>query len=182
MLSEAGMRKRVQVWLEIGAVWLAVQLLSTITGSAADTLDWPTNAVVVSADIKDGKLPWLLEEITSATGWRVFVEPDVSHVISAKFENLPPGEALRLLLGDLNFALIPEANTTPKLFVFRTTMGSATQRVLAPERAHDPGGISPGRPHRRDHSDRDRPNGPNHTNNDLERVHGAYAFRRRSEV
>ena len=49
--------------------------------------------------------------------------------VSAKFDRLPPGEALHLLLRDLNFALVPATNASPKLFVFRTTMQNATQSV-----------------------------------------------------
>jgi hypothetical protein len=49
--------------------------------------------------------------------------------VSAKFNDLQPGEALHLLLGDLNFALVPDTNASPKLFVFRTTMKNATQAV-----------------------------------------------------
>jgi hypothetical protein len=131
---------------------LVAQLVLVINGWAADTLLWRTNSALVSADIRDAKLSWLLQEITTTTRWSVFVEPDVSHVVSAKFKDLPPGEALRLLLGDLNFALIPEANAPPRLFVFRTTMGSATQQVHVPTppRTRGPEPDSPGRTRRRE--------------------------------
>jgi hypothetical protein len=151
-------------WLEICTLCLGLHLLSSTTALALDVLDWRTNVSLVSADIKDGKLASLLEEITSITGWRIYVEPDVSHVVSAKFENVPPGEALRLLLGDLNFALIPEPNASPKLFVFRTTIGNATHRVVPSEsvRSDRPEGVSPGRARRRDPADRsDRSNRAN---------------------
>lgn len=161
------MQTRVHLRLEMGALCLAAQLVWPKAGLAADSFNWRTNAALVSADIRDGKLSWLLEEITSATGWRVFVEPDVSHIVSTKFENLPPGQALRLLLGDLNYALIPEAGASHKLFVFRTTMGNATQRVVVPDRARPrgPEGVSPGRSRRRETPDRGRPEGPNHPGN-----------------
>jgi hypothetical protein len=83
----------------------------------------------VSADIKDGKLLPLLEQIASITGWHVFIEPDTTCTISAKFDRLLPGEALHLLLHDLNFALVPVTNANSKLFVFRSTMQNATQSV-----------------------------------------------------
>jgi hypothetical protein len=108
---------------------LAIALLSAAPARAADTLNWETNRNRVSADIKAGKLLPLLEQIAAITRWHVFVEPDTTHTISAKFNNLPPGEALRLLLGDLNFALVPETNASPKLVVFRTVMKNATQLV-----------------------------------------------------
>lgn len=95
----------------------------------ADTFNWNTNRSQVTADIKSGKLLELLEKIATATGWRVFVEPETIHTVSAKFKNLAPGEALHLLLGDVNFALVPGTNASPRLFVFRTSPERATQSV-----------------------------------------------------
>jgi hypothetical protein len=95
----------------------------------ADTFNWNTNRNQVSADIKSGKLLDLLEKIALATGWRVFVEPETTRTISAKFNNLAPGEALHLLLGDVNFALVPGTNATARLFVFRTSQQRATLAV-----------------------------------------------------
>ena len=109
--------------------FVAIALLAAAPVWAADTLNWETNRNRVSADIKSGKLIPLLEEIAFATGWHVFVEPDTGRSVSAKFSNLPPGEALHLLLGDLSFALVPATNASPKLFVFRTAMKNATQLV-----------------------------------------------------
>ena len=106
---------------------LVLVLLAAPAALAADTLRWETNRV--SADIKSGDLFLLLERIASATGWHIFVEPETAHKVSAKFQDLPPGEALRLLLGDVNFALVPGTNGSPRLFVFQTTMKNATQLV-----------------------------------------------------
>ncbi len=113
----------------LAALWLAMALFAALPARAADTFNWETNRNRVSADIKSGKLIPLLEQIASATGWRVFVEPDTTCTVSAKFERLPPGEALHFLLRDLNFALVPDTNASPKLFVFRTSMQNATQSV-----------------------------------------------------
>jgi len=111
------------------ALWLALGLFNVFPALAADSLNWQTNQNRVSADIKSGKLLPLLEQIASVTGWHVFVEPDTTRSVSAKFSNLTPGEALHLLLGDLSFALVPETNGSSKLFVFRTVMKNATQPV-----------------------------------------------------
>jgi hypothetical protein len=92
-------------------------------------LNWETNRNRVSADIKSGQLIPVLEQIAAITGWHIFLEPDTTCTVSAKFDHLPPGEALHLLLRDLNFALVPATNANPKLFVFRTTMQNATQSV-----------------------------------------------------
>jgi len=57
----------------------------------------------VDADVHDMALWPLLEKIASDAGWRIYVEPGVTHIVSAKFKNLPSIEALRMLFGDLNF-------------------------------------------------------------------------------
>jgi hypothetical protein len=98
---------------------------------AADALLWNTNTSQVSADIQSQPLPSLLEKVATQTGWQVFLEPDTSTLVSAKFKQVPPGEALRLLLGDINFALVPRTNSRPRLFVFRTSREHATQEVRA---------------------------------------------------
>ena len=96
---------------------------------AADSLTWRTDQDRVSADIKSTRLFKVLEEIARTTGWHIFVEPDTARTVSAKFKELPPGEALRLLLGDLNYALVPETNGVPRLYVFRTNRRNATQVI-----------------------------------------------------
>jgi hypothetical protein len=113
----------------LAALWLALALFPALPARAADTLTWETNRNLVSADIKSGQLLPLLEKIATITGWHVFLEPDTTCAVSAKFDRLPPGEALHLLLRDLNFALVPATNANSKLFVFRTKMDNATQSV-----------------------------------------------------
>ncbi len=113
--------------LRLGAaVMLALSCLGT---AQAAGLNWNTNRNTVTADYRAGKLDRVLQQIAQATGWKVFVEPDTSHTVSAKFENLAPGEALHRLLGDLNFALVPGTNGHSRLFVFRTVMKNATRAV-----------------------------------------------------
>src|SRR5207248_1086679 len=85
----------------------------------------------VTADIKSEDLLHLLEQIAASTGWHVMVEPDTLHTVSAKFSDVPPGEALHLLLGDVNFALLPGTNSTSRLFVFRTARKHATRLIHA---------------------------------------------------
>ena len=106
---------------------LGVFPLSPLYG--ADSLVWNTNQDRVSADIEGGELVKLLERIATVTHWQVFVEPETFHTVSAKFKDLPPGEALHLLLGDVNYALLPATNASPKLYVFRTSRQNATHRI-----------------------------------------------------
>ncbi len=100
---------------------------------AAETnsLVWQADRDRVSADIRSEALWPLLEDIAHQTGWHIFVEPGAAHDASTKFSGLPAGEALRKLLGNLNYALVPQTNGPQQLYVFTTTMRAATQRVAA---------------------------------------------------
>jgi hypothetical protein len=100
---------------------------------AAETnsLVWRTATDQVSADVRGEPLWPLLEDIAHQTGWHIFVEPGAARNASAKFENLPATGALKMLLGDLNFAFVPQTNEAPHLYVFTTRMENATRPVLA---------------------------------------------------
>lgn len=97
--------------------------------AAEDSLTWQNDKNIVSADISAAQLRPVLERVARATGWQVYIEPGLSQSVSAKFKDLPSGDALRHLLGDLNFAVIPQTNAPSRLYVFHTTMQRATQRV-----------------------------------------------------
>jgi thermitase len=98
---------------------------------AADSLSWNTNKSRVTADVQNWDLLVLLENIAGATGWEIYVEPKTRHQASVKFKERAPGEALRLLLGNLSYALLPQTNGPSKLYVFRNTRNDATQLVRA---------------------------------------------------
>ena len=111
---------------------------------AADSIVWNKEKDRVSADVHGWPLERLLKHVAAETGWQVYVEPDTTNVTSAKFSNLPPGDALRMLLGDLNFAVMPQTNSRPHLYVFRTAMNHATQLVKAVELGNQrPGRVRP---------------------------------------
>ena len=97
--------------------------------ASTNSLVWHKAADRVDADIRGEALLPLLEQIAEAADWKVFVEPGADHNASAKFKDLPSGEALKMLLGDLNFALVPQTNAPSLLYVFRTTMQKATKQV-----------------------------------------------------
>jgi hypothetical protein len=101
---------------------------------AADTnsLVWHRATDRVDADVRGMALWPLLEKIAVEAGWHIFVEPDTTHTTSAKFKDLPSGDALKMLLGNLNFALVPRTNGVPQLYVFRTERQNATLLVRAP--------------------------------------------------
>ena len=113
-------------------LWLAC---SFGAGAQTNSIVWHRAADRVDADMHSLSLSNLLVEITAATGWRVYVEPGTTHGASTKFKNLPTGEALRRLFGDLNFALVPQTNAAARLYVFTTKIENATQLVRVPRTA-----------------------------------------------
>ena len=95
-----------------------------------NSIVWHKTADRVDADVRGEALWPLLEQIAVSAEWHIFVEPGAEHKASAKFKDLPSGDALKMLLGDLNFALVPQTNGPALLYVFRTTMQNATKQVV----------------------------------------------------
>jgi hypothetical protein len=114
-----------------GFCLLLVCGLTGLVACAAETnsLVWNTAAGRVDADIHGEPLWPLLEDIAHQTGWHIFVEPGSVRNASTKFKDLPPDDALRMLLGDLNFAFMPQTNGPDFLYVFTTSRENATQLV-----------------------------------------------------
>lgn len=117
---------------------LALLALAFVAGPthAADKLVW-RGGERVDADIAGWTLPQLLEQLAEVTGWQVFVEPGtrLKQPVSVKFSNLSAGDALGRMLGELSYAVLPQPNAPAKLFVFRTSVGDATQPVRRREAA-----------------------------------------------
>ncbi len=117
--------------------WMIVLVLLGMLGggainagaAATNTLVWDKEKGRVTADVRDWPLLELLENIAEQTGWNIFVEPDETFRSSVKFKDLATTQALRRLLGEMNFALQPQTNGPPQLYVFRTAQGNATQQV-----------------------------------------------------
>jgi thermitase len=120
------MFKRIAIGLVLAAACLAAGAATT------NSLVWHRDTDRVDANLRDEPLLPLLERIARQAGWHVFVESNTTHSTSVKFKDLPSGDALKRLLGSLNFALVPQTNAVPRLYVFRTAQKNATQQVLAP--------------------------------------------------
>src|SRR5579862_267322 len=105
-----------------------------VLAAETDSIVWHRSADRLYADVHALSLSNLLEQISVQTGWQVYVEPGTTRIASTKFKNLPTGEALRMLFGDLNFALVLQTNAGPHLYVFTTRIENATQRVRASKR------------------------------------------------
>ena len=116
----------------ISRCWMLTLLVLIGINSFAvgtNSLYWDRENERVSADVRDWELVPMLEEVAAQSGWNIFLEPDYSHKASVKFKGLAPGDALRRLLGDMNFAMMPQTNGQQRLYVFRTAMGNATQQM-----------------------------------------------------
>ena len=119
--------------LRLALVCLAFAAAVSARAANTNSLAWHKAADRVDADIRGEALWPLLEQIAEAADWKIFVEPGAEHNASAKFKDLPSGDALKMLLGDLNFALVPQTNAPALLYVFRTTMKNATKQVAVPK-------------------------------------------------
>ncbi len=109
--------------------WLAWLLLIALAGSAKDMLAWQTDRDRVTADLHSVELLRVLEGVAKATGWHVFIESNLNANVSVKFSELSSGDALHRLLGDLNYAFVPQTSGHAHLFVFRTARANATLAV-----------------------------------------------------
>ena len=109
--------------------------LTFIASAQTNSLVWHKNEGSVDASLHNVALMPLLQSIAKQTGWHIFVEPGSARTASTKFQGLPTGDALKMLLGDLNFAFVPKSGAPSELYVFRTTMKNATRQVVAPAQA-----------------------------------------------
>lgn len=109
---------------------LAAVLMLTADSLAADSgIVWNRETGEVAADVRGQKLWPLLEDMAHQTGWHIFVEPGTDRKVDIKFSGATRGEALKKMLGDLNFAFVPQTNGPDFLYVFATTMRNATRQV-----------------------------------------------------
>ena len=114
-------------------VYLLLLLLAAPSAvPRADTFTWRTKENQVDVDIRDWKLAKLLTTVAVATGWRIYIEPGTDPFISVKFKGIQPSEALPKLLGDLNYALQKQSGSPARLFVYRTSISSATELIETP--------------------------------------------------
>jgi hypothetical protein len=124
------MKRLGRIGLAAVLAWLC-WLPGALSAANTNVLVWNQSKDQVTADVRDWDLVRLLGEIAGQTGWHVFVEPDAGFKASVKFKELPSRQALRQLLGDLNYAFVPQTNAVQQLYVFRTSLKNATQQVAA---------------------------------------------------
>jgi thermitase len=121
--------RNVTILLGLLLLWSGAAPAPAASATVTNSFVWNKDKEQMSADVRDWELLGLLETIAAETGWHVYVEPDDNFRASVKFKDLPTGQALRRLLGDMNFAMLPQTNGPQRLYVFRTAMGNATKQV-----------------------------------------------------
>lgn len=120
------MMRLLKFWL----VLLLVGWSNSVRLPAADSLTWDSQRQVFTAQFNSAKVQTVLSRIARSTGWKVLVEPGATNRVSAEFKSLRVSDSLRLLLGDLNFALLPQTNGVPRLLVYRNELRNATTLIL----------------------------------------------------
>src|SRR5687767_3448710 len=108
---------------------MAMFLAGLASSFAADTLKWDAARDRVDAAIETWTIPQLLQRVATATGWEIYLDPEITNRIPTKFTGKEQGEALRRLLGDYSYALVPETNSGSKFFVFRNSRDQATRAI-----------------------------------------------------
>jgi hypothetical protein len=83
----------------------------------------------VSAAVEDLSLKEAMAKFSGATGWKVFLDPAAERTVSAQFSSRSTSDGLRLLLGGLSFAVIPQTNGATKLYVFKNAIADATEEI-----------------------------------------------------
>jgi hypothetical protein len=109
-------------------------LLTCVVGEAASAglVRWHPATATLDASLNQAPLSKVLSDIGAMTGWDVMVEPGMRAVVSTRFNGLTINQALRRILGGLNFAVLQgEREGTKKLYIYQRSIGAATQSLLA---------------------------------------------------
>jgi len=98
-------------------------------------LKWDAKERRFSGAIDGAPVKKVAAKIGATTGWKVYLDPAADQHVSAQFTNRASGEALRLMLGGMNFAVVPQKEGPSKLFIFRNSMRDATEFVEPSQQA-----------------------------------------------
>lgn len=127
-MSRAG--KRWRRGIDFGrATALACLAFWAGTAVVAGQLNWNPKTGKVDASLQGESLSKVLSDIGALADWEVLVEPGLQATVSTRFEGLPAHQALRRILGNLNFAVLPGKNGRKKLYIYRNSIGAATKRL-----------------------------------------------------
>src|ERR1041385_5440858 len=117
------MRNPFRHYLQLPVIAFALVLIFA-RADATDALIWNTNQNSFTASIQSAPVLRVLEAVSKFTGWQVYLEENTTHTVSTTFKDLQPGDAMRMLLGNLSFAIVRQTNGATHLYVFRTSVGN----------------------------------------------------------
>lgn len=135
-ISKAGKQRRRGINFGKAAALACLSFWVGIAASAGQ-LNWNPKTGKVDASLQDEPLSKVLSDIGALADWEVLVEPGLQATVSTRFEGLPTHQALRRILGDFNFAVLPGKNGRKKLYIYRNSIRAATKR-LKPQTGNQP--------------------------------------------
>lgn len=107
------------------------------TAASAGQLNWDSKTGKVDASLQGEPLSKVLSDLGALAEWEVLVEPGLQATVSTRFKGLPAHQALRRILGNLNFAVLPGKNGRKRLYIYRNSIRAATKQ-LKPETGNQP--------------------------------------------
>ncbi len=124
-------RATVVAMIRLWFAWLLAAGTCFVAGAAPlpGYLRWHRAEHRVDADVQGWPLDYTLRTLSTAAGWRVYVEPGLKGTVDARFENRPERQALATLLSDLSFAIVTSTNAPARLLVFQSSADRATAAV-----------------------------------------------------
>lgn len=123
----------------VGWVLTCLPALLALPVHAGNALTWNAEKQTLDVSLEGAPLIETLEDLAQQTGWHIYLEPAPGKTFTTRFKGLSRGEAMRVLIGDMNYAFVPDAKGPTKLIVFRTSREAATIRIAGEEpRQHRP--------------------------------------------
>ena len=98
------------------------------TTSKESAIKWESNGKV-SASLENYPLEKVLQLLSDQEKWQILVEPDLNLNVTTRFKNLSQAEALRRLLNDVNFVIIPSKTSQSRMLVYQTSSDNAVRKI-----------------------------------------------------
>ena len=96
------------------------------TTSKESAIKWESNGKV-SASLENYPLEKVLQLLSDQEKWQILVEPDLNLNVTTRFKNLSQAEALRRLLNDVNFVIIPSKTSQSRMLVYQTSSDNSVR-------------------------------------------------------
>ncbi|SVA49920.1 uncharacterized protein METZ01_LOCUS102774, partial [marine metagenome] len=125
--------KRVAIALGLFIAAMTPVANETETSSFGDALEWRTDGTA-SVQIEQWPLEKVLQSLSDQGRWEILVEPDLQLKVTTRFKHLKHPEALRRLLSEVNFAIIPRPGSPSKMLVYKTSSTRAVVRIIPTRR------------------------------------------------